>query len=185
MKFVSLLCFTVLMFSACDSREQKLRKKELELQQKEQELLLKEKELQLKEQELSNLGGRSDTLSAITDSIPNNLELVGTWAVKMACIETDCEGSTLGDTKNEHWELSYRGNTILARAKANNKLVRVYAGEYKGSGIELLAEQNAAETTTEAKIFVKLKPISPSRMEGRREIYREGCRIIYALELTK
>ncbi len=187
MKFSTLLFFCpllLLMLNSCDSREQKLRKKESELQQKEQELLLKEKELEIREQQLKN-GSAANVDTVGASSAPKNMAITGIWAVKMECIETDCEGSAIGDTKNEHWEISYQNSTILAKAKANNKLVRVYTGKQLGKVFELSAEQNAADKTPAAKIIVKLKPISTDKMEGRREIYREGCRIIYALELTK
>lgn len=175
----------VFLFSSCDNREQKLRKKELELAQKEQELLLKEKELEIREQHLAKLPQLRDSLISSEDSVMRNDRLPGKWAVEMKCIETDCEGSAIGDTKNEVWEISYQNNTIIAKAKTHDKLVRVYTGQQKGKSIELLAEQKAGEVTADARIFVKLKMTSPDKMEGRREIFRSNCKIVYSLNLAR
>jgi hypothetical protein len=178
------LCFILSGLTSCDNREQKLRKQEQELAQKEQELILKERELELREQQLQKVNDSTGTNSATIASFPK-AAVTGSWTVKMTCIETDCEGSAIGDIKNEHWKISFENNTILAKATVNNKLVRVYSGEPQGRLIELTAEQNATETSNEAKMFVKLKLLSPEKMEGKREIFREGCRIIYSLELNK
>lgn len=185
MKYLSSVFFLILVCStSCDNREQKLRKKELELAQKEQELLLKEKELQLREQQLLKETASAED-SIVIDSIGQNTALIGKWAAKMVCTETDCEGSAIGDTKIEEWEISYQGTTILAKAMANNKLARVYSGKQVGRIFELIAENNAAEATPPTKIAVKLKLTSAKKLEGQREIFREGCRIIYSLELNK
>ena len=185
MRFLIPLFFFILSaIYGCDSREQKLRKKESELQQKEQELLLKEKELEIRENQLK-IGSVTNVDAIGTNTASKNMAITGLWAVKMSCIETDCDGSAIGDTKNEHWEISYQNNTILAKARTNNKLVRVYTGKQSGKTFELSAEQNAVEKNPAAKIIVKLKLTSTDKMEGRREIFREGCRIIYSLELTK
>jgi len=183
MKLSTLLLSLILLLNSCDNREQKLRKKEMELIQKEQELLLREKELQLREQQLTSQQ-RVNTNENKNNSVKNQ-KVTGSWTAQMTCIETDCEGSAIGDTKNEQWEISNKNNIFLAKAMAKNKLVRVYSGELHGNIFELSAEQNAAESSAQAKMLVKLKVVSATRMEGRREIFREGCKIIYSLELNK
>lgn len=181
---ILLFCLISTSFSACDNREQKLRKKEQELVQKEQELLLKEHQLEVREQELLKIK-ESKIDSNKTGQANSKAAIAGSWTVKMVCIETDCEGSAIGDVKNEHWQISSENQTVLARATVNQKLVRVYTGEQRKNIIELSAEQTASETSNEAKIFVKLKQLSPEKIEGKREIFREGCRIVYSLELNK
>ena len=55
----------------------------------------------------------------------------------MTCIETTCPGSAVGDTKTETWDINYENNLIIAKAMANNKLVRVYTGSYDGTNLTL------------------------------------------------
>jgi hypothetical protein len=112
--------------------------------------------------------------------------LPGTWATRMSCIETDCSGSALGDSKNEQWEISYEQDAVLVRASVNNKVVRVYTGQLNGSTLELTAQHMAGETLPDAIITAQLQATSDRRLEGRREINRsDNCRIVYALDLTK
>jgi hypothetical protein len=101
----------------------------------------------------------------------------------MNCIETDCPGSAIGDTKTEQWDMSYEGSDVIAKAFANNKLVRVYKGHLKGNSLSLAVEQ---QVPSDASMTVALTLANEDILEGHREIRQSsGCRIIYSLEATK
>jgi hypothetical protein len=185
--------FLLILLSACSVRE---REKELEartneLNQKEQELLLKEKTLLLKEEALKKLEGRLDSSShhhanSDTSGIYNP-SIIGTWVVNMQCTETDCEGSAVGDTKSEQWLISYvDSSSVIAKAMAGNKLVRVYSGKYIGDVLQLTTEQEDVTVGQTIRIFVRLQPVNEKQMDGKREIFRGNeCRILYSLSLKR
>ncbi|MEI6948872.1 hypothetical protein V9K67_16920 [Paraflavisolibacter sp. H34] len=188
MKRISMLFFLFLLVcSGCDvrQREQELQKKEAELNQKEQELLLKERSLQLREEEVTKQAQRIDSSQKqIPDSASYNPELVGSWAARMNCIETSCPGSAVGDTKTEQWDLSFQNNSIIAKVMVSQKLVRTYTGLYDGTSLELTSRQGE-EATQVSSIVVRLQQTGKEHLEGRREISRGNCRIVYALDLVK
>lgn len=185
-----ILFFYLAFFSACNlrEREEALDKKTAELAQKEQELLLREKAIQLKEEELNRLQMQFDSTSkqVLTDSLALlHPQLAGNWQVNMTCRETTCPGFAVGDTKSEQWEFSFQNNTIIAKAKSNNTLIRVYTGSYNGNAVELTAEQDSTSASTTG-MTVRLQQTGDKAMEGQREINRvEGCRIVYELSLDK
>ncbi len=194
MKWFVFLFFSVIIFlSACTMHKQKqeeqLQVKETELSRKEQELLVKEKSLQLKEEELSKREklldsttnkNSLDTLSAL---YPN---LAGLWNVTMRCTETTCQGSAVGDTKTEQWDISVQNNTVVAKAMSDRNLLRIYSGTLLGNSFELTAQQENVATQQAAKMIVRLQPTKENEMTGQREILRQNdCRILYALELRK
>jgi hypothetical protein len=168
-----------------DKRENELQQKALELKQREQDLLLREANLRLREEQLDERTRALD--STATDSaFVYNPQLIGNWAVQMTCTETTCPGSAVGDTKAEHWELSYLDNRMVAKAMVGKDLVRVYTGRYTGNTLEL--EGNRSDTTNQpaTRMIVRLRLVSDKAMEGEREIVREGdCKIIYAVQMEK
>lgn len=173
-----------------DQREKELQQKAAELQQREQALQLREATLRLKEEALAERTRALD--SAVLDSTARdsafvyNPRLVGTWAVQMTCTETTCPGSAVGDTKAEHWELSYQDNDIVARAKVGKELIRVYRGVYTGNTLELVENREATAAQPAARMIVRLRLVSDRLMEGEREIARaDDCKIIYALQMNK
>lgn len=175
--------------SACTTRkrEQDLEKKQAELNQREQELLLKERTLQLKETELAKKEKSLDSV-AVKDTIPfkNNPDLVGSWQVKMTCIETTCPGSAVGDTKTEQWDLEYQGDHIIAKATAGEKLVRVYSGLASANRLELIEHKDSASMTYDTRMVVRLRMIDKNIIEGQREIIRKNdCKILYSLRMDK
>lgn len=185
---IFLLAF-ILIFSGCDIREREmaLEKKEKALHQKEQELLLKEKTLELKEENLLREQQKRDS-SFLADSVRMmyNRDIVGNWDVVMNCVETTCPGSAIGDTKNETWNISYVGNTVLAKAMTNNQLLRVYTGNFNNGHFELLERSAATGSLPATKITVRFQLLDSTSMEGQREIAREGsCKIVYDLKMTK
>jgi hypothetical protein len=188
MKLVILLLLTCFFSFGCGlrEREQQLEKKTVEANEKEQELLLKEKSLQLKEEELAK---REKLLDSSIKSAPDSFfathpQLFGKWIVTMRCIETNCAGSAVGDTKTELWELSYQNQGIVAKAFSDDKLVRVYVGSNSGNTIKLSTEPDNEEVSS--KMLVTIQDIKDNEMQGQREIIRPGdCHIVYALDFKK
>ncbi|HUC80570.1 MAG TPA: hypothetical protein VMR70_06615 [Flavisolibacter sp.] len=182
---IGLACFA---FSGCDirQREEALQKREATLNQREQELLLKEKSLQLKDEELVKRQQQMDSTIVADTTAKYNAKLAGVWNVQMTCTETSCTGSAVGDTKTETWEISYQDRNVIARAKVNNELVRVYSGLYNGTTLEL-AEALESEQKPATKMIVRLQLTSDTQLEGQREIDRisENCRIIYSMKMKK
>lgn len=185
--FIFIVC--CLLGSGCGLREREdaLEKRENEINQKEQRLLLLEKKLQLKEQELALQQGGIDSSEmqyGAADSGIINRQIIGNWAVTMVCTVTTCEGSAVGDTKNEVWEIYYVDQNVIVQAKADNKLVRTYSGVFADNSLQLTAQQQPEAPNT--KITVKLMPKNKLEMEGTREITRaDVCHIVYALTLKK
>jgi len=172
-------------------REKELEARTNQLNQKEQELLLKEKTLALKEESLKSLEARLDS-STHQKSLPDSLgtynsSLIGLWIVNMQCIETNCEGSAVGDTKSEQWQISYvDSSSLIVKAMAGNKLVRVYSGKFIGNVLQLSTEQQEASTGQTTRISVRLMPVNDKQMDGKREILRgNDCRILYSLSLKR
>ncbi|MGI4863784.1 MAG: hypothetical protein ACRYFZ_07645 [Janthinobacterium lividum] len=168
-------------------REQRLQKKEVALAHHEQELLLREKALTLREQANQKAQQAVDSVRGLPladSALVRNL--AGTWVTRMNCIETDCPGSAIGDSKNEQWEVTNEQGNVLVKASANNKIVRVYTGTLQGSELQLTAQHLEGETLPDATITAQLQLTADKRLEGRREINRpDNCRIVYALALTR
>lgn len=193
MRIKSLLIFSVLFifaFSGCNlrKREIEVEKRTAEMNEKEQQLTLKEQSLEFREQLLIE---REKILDSTSKKIANDSlykefpQLPGTWNVKMICIETNCPGSAVGDTKTEQWDFSFQDNVIIATAVSNNQLVRIYSGHYTGNSIRLTVQKDSADNQT-AKMAVRLQNIKDKEIEGEREIVQSaGCRIVYALQLRK
>jgi hypothetical protein len=188
MKWIIMLCLSSLFIApACKNREKEkqLEQKRSELNEREQQLLLKERTLQLREEELNDKMKKQDSLPSPDSSI-NNPDLVGTWSVKMTCIETSCPGSAVGDTKNEEWEISYQGNHVVAKATARDKFIRVYSGKFTGNTLELIEHRESSNLVYDTRMVVRLRMRNNKSIEGQREIIREDeCKIVYALQLDK
>jgi hypothetical protein len=187
-----LLCTCVILLQGCDLREREtaLEQQKAALDEREQQLLLREKTVELREAELAKQQAidtlRQDTIRRDTTAIINPA-LVGTWSVQMTCTETTCAGSAVGDTKTETWELSYQGMNVIAQAKANNELVRVYTGTYNGNTLELLGEAETVAQSAATKIIVRLQLVKDNELSGQREIDRlsDQCRIVYNIKMEK
>lgn len=189
MKKTALLPLCCLLLAGCQNqeREQRLQQKEAELTRREQTLLLREKALAQREQANQKAQQVADSVRGLP--LPDSAlvrSLAGTWATRMNCVETDCPGSAIGDSKNEQWEFSYDQGNVLVKASANNKIVRVYTGQVQGSELQLTAQHEEGETQPDATITAQLQLAADQRLEGRREINRpDNCRIVYALTLTR
>ncbi len=187
--FYLLLIFFAFFNNGCGlrQRELELEKKENDINQKEQKLLLLERQLQLKEEALLQREKEIDTTliqQPVADSAQVNLSMVGKWTVTMRCTETTCEGSAVGDTKIEQWDIEYQNYTVIVKAYTDSKITRIYSGTYNEAGLQLVAENEPEAPST--KITVRLQQKNPRDMEGIREINRQdACRIIYAVTMKK
>lgn len=189
MKYYILLgSLALILFSGCNLREREatLKKKEDAINEKEQLLLLKEKTLQLREEELTKRQQRLASTAFFDTTAKVNPNLVGTWAVQMSCTETTCQGSAVGDTKTETWELNYQDKNVIAKAKVNDELVRVYSGRYNGTTLDLVETYNETVAPV-TKMAVHLRLTSNTKLEGQREIERlnEACKIVYVMTMEK
>ncbi len=165
-----------------NEREKNIKKLQLEIAQKEQSLLAWEQRLKLKEQDLDHAKQSLDSAKMQTDSGSlYNPAINGKWIVKMSCIETSCEGSALGDTKTEQWDISYNQNTVIVKAYSGPVLIRVYTGKYKDNQLKIVDERPNIDVSFKAA----LNFISAAKMDGTREIIQKDCKIVYALTAEK
>lgn len=185
--FVTLLAVG-LVAPGCDlrEREEAVQKREAVLNEREQQLLLKEKTLQVKEEELGRRQLRIDSTRNLDTTHLVNPALAGNWAVKMTCTEATCPGWAVGDTKTEQWNFTYTQNTLVVKAMANDKLVRVYTGFYNGTTAELAEQRAKTDSLNKTKTTLRMRLVDDTHLEGQREIIREGeCRVVYGLQLQK
>ena len=189
---LSLTLFFIILLSGCSlkERERELDKKTQQVNEREQELSLKEQSLDFREQVLNE---REKSLDSTTKKMANDSlyilhpELPGSWNVKMVCTATNCAGSAIGDTKNEQWDFAFQDNSILASAISNNKLVRVYTGNFNGEAMRLSLQRDSTDNQS-SKMTIRLHTNvkNESEMIGEREIVQPGgCRILYSLQLKK
>lgn len=187
LKFSSILLVVSLILSGCgkSANQENIEKREKQIQLKEQQLKAFEQQLKLKEQNLLSREQQLDSLKIQSDTVGvYNPKLIGNWMVNMQCIETTCEGSAIGDTKTEQWNIAYKNNKVVVSASSNKKVIRVYTGLYKENTLELKAHPSDLETEMSAV----LTPHSSTEnlMEGRRIINHSGkCKIVYALKAEK
>ncbi len=183
---------------SCEEPEasRKLRVREAALAERESVVMLKEQQLATAEQNLQTAqaafakkqqGKKRDSTLQLTDSLPMvDPNLAGSWLVKMNCTETSCPSSAVGDVKNERWEMNIVNNQVNARAYANDKLVRVYSGNYKDNYLEMTAIRDTLQESATTTMLVRIRQTGEKEMEGERLILRaEDCRIIYAIQFKK
>ena len=192
MKWIFAFSIFMFTFSGCSlrQREIELDKQLRDLHEREQQLSLREQSLDYREQQLNDREKKIDstTRSNLSDSMfVKHQQLPGSWSVRMQCIETNCAGSAVGDTKNEQWEFSFQDNNVVASAISNNKVVRIYTGSYLNNILRLSVQQDSTEAQF-GKMIVRLQHVKDKdkEMEGEREIIQaNGCRILYSLQLKK
>ncbi len=190
MKIQFYIFFIFLLCTGCydRSKEKLLEEKEIALAQKEQELLIKDNDLQLKEEDLLEREKLLDTSNrAVADTLAAlHPTLSGNWNVTMRCTETTCAGSAVGDVKKEQWQIAFQSNTIIATATIDNKVVRVYSGNFIGNSFVLTAQQESGEAPQGTRIVVRLQKNKDNQLSGQREIIRpQECKIVYSLDLQK
>ena len=132
------------------------------------------------------LGDGEDSLQKQADTVGTyNPNLEGNWSITMQCIETSCEGSAIGDTKTEQWNIAYQNNKVVVNATSNKKLIRTYTGIFKENTLELTAQQ-PLDTETHMDVMLTPHPTTANLMEGRRVINQGGkCKIVYSLKAEK
>ena len=187
-KFYHIALFAFILISAAcgeSGNEKSLESREKEVEAKEKQLQTFERELQLKENDLIKREQLLDSLSQSASGGVYNKKLVGNWVVTMECIETTCEGSAIGDTKTEQWNISYQNNKVIAKASANKKLIRTYTGLFKENNLALTAGQTP-ETDTHMDVTLTPHQATEGLMEGQRVISQGGkCKIVYAIKAEK
>ena len=185
MRLIPILLFIfILSLQSCGTggQEKSLKDREDQVVLKEQELMVWERQLKLKEQEIENAREELDSAKKLSDSVSvYNPELVGKWIVKMTNTETSCEGSALGDTKTEQWEISYQDNHVVVKAFSGPVQTRVYVGRLKDNVLNIVDEKPNPDATFSAT----LNFIDAKRMEGTREILQKNCKIVYALNIQR
>ena len=185
MKPKPIILFVLIIFlQSCglNEREKNLQKLQKETAQKEQGLLAWEQRLKLKEEALDLARLSLDSAKMLADSASvYDPAIVGKWTVKMSCIETTCDGSALGDTKTEQWDISYNQNSIVVKAYSGPVLIRVYVGKYRDNQLKVLDERPNVDVSFKAA----LNFINEKRMDGTREILQANCKIVYALTAEK
>lgn len=184
-KSLFLLTMFLVAFSCTDTDSQKtLELREKEVEQKEQILKLWEDQLKSKELELISRQHQLDSLNRSDTLGVFNEKVVGSWKVTMQCIETTCEGSAIGDTKTEQWNISYQNNKVIVSAVSNQKVIRLYTGLFKDNSLKLAAQSASDETTMD--VVLTPHPSMDKLMEGQRIINQSGrCKIVYALKAAK
>lgn len=181
--FILIISFLI----ACGNKEgsNQLKLRELKVTQKEEELKIFEQQLISRDIDLSSREQLLDSLEHIGDTTGiYNSKLIGNWTVIMKCIETSCEGSALGDTKTERWNIAYHNNRVVVKVMSKNSISRVYLGVYTETGLTVQSRQQEGNLLTSMNI--QLNQISDNKMEGIREINQGGnCKIIYSVGLSK
>lgn len=188
MRWLITLSLLFILAAGCKNRKagDALNQREAALNQREKELALRETVLQLKETELLEKQNRLDSTLKLDTTRLVYQPLMGLWNARMICTETTCQGSAVGDNKTEQWDFSYQSKSLIAKAMVNNKISRVYTGSYTGNAFELTEEQSDSAGGVVTKMLVRLNLVDSTRMQGQRQIIREGdCRIVYDLKLEK
>lgn len=174
--------------SGCGNSEtkRKLDLKEKELAQKEDSLLKFDHELKSREQQILKREQLLDSLKSQNDTLGvYNPKLIGTWLVTMQCTETTCEGYAVGDTKTEHWNISYQNNKVMVKAISNKKVIRAYSGLFKENSLNLIAVP-PPDADTEMKVVLSPHTTNENLMEGQRIIDRaNNCRVVFSLKVEK
>jgi len=181
LKKTCLLLITLLILS-CGQEEKDFKSRSAKLDLLEDSLTAKAQELQLKEVELMKREQVLDSSSVMDTASVFNQDLAGKWQVRMTCTETTCEGSAIGDVRNEQWNVSFKNDLVIIQAVSNGKVHRLYTGLYNGRELQLVSNSSEVETT----IKVTLNPKTANKMTGKREIRQAGnCTIIYSLDMDK
>lgn len=181
LNYLIFLAFTLLLSNCGENkkREKEFEKREQKLKIWEQQISLREQALIKKEHIIDSLNSYSDTAGVVDP------KLVGDWKITMECTETSCEGSAIGDTKTEHWNIYYQHSKVIAKVVANKQLIRSYSGFLKENTLELSLEQ-APDSETQMRVVLNLNPALANLMEGQRIINQAGkCKIVYQLKAEK
>ncbi|MFT4093145.1 MAG: hypothetical protein QM640_05860 [Niabella sp.] len=165
-----------------NQREKVLKEKEAELGQQQQKLLLWEQQLAEKEKLLSEREHRLDSTKMGIDSVViHGPSIIGRWQVKMQCVETSCDGSAIGDIKNEQWEFAQANNAVVVKAYSGKNLIRIYNGTYTQSGMQLVDQSSQSA----AQMEVTLRILNEKKLDGIREITLPNCKTTYSISADR
>lgn len=174
----------VVVFSSCGfkEREKALKAKETELNAKQQQLLLWEQQLTQKELDLNDREHKLDSTRKGMDSVVvQNKNIEGVWQVKMQCVETNCEGSAIGDVKSERWEFDNTETGVVVKAYTGTALTRIYNGNYTNNGLKLIDNNLQSKTNME----VTLRFLKEGKMDGIREIILPNCKTTFTINAAR
>lgn len=161
------------MLTSCDNPD-----KDNQLKQREMNLLTKEQEFAAKEQDYESLKALRDSLEHATDTIaatkiPANI--IGKWNGKMICTESNCSENVIGDQRNDIWEFSETGVTIINKSGGE----RTYRAKYTDTEIKLTSENNISTIT------LQLSDERTGRIKGTRELTGNNCLSKFSVDLEK
>lgn len=116
-------------------------------------------------------------------------DLVGTWNVKMSCINSNCQGTNVGDIRSETWYINYEGGRIIVKVSGNSTTNTLYTGTFDGKILKLhydLIKTGLFKDKTVSVIDATLRMDSPNELIGKRKVLNDGpCNIDYNISLTK
>ncbi|MXN89644.1 hypothetical protein GR160_00245 [Flavobacterium sp. Sd200] len=178
------LLIVFILFS-CDN------KKEQELINREKALLEREKQFSDKEADYQSLLKIRDSLSSITavkDTLvksitwPDSLQVF--WNSKMVCRESNCNNYVIGDQRNEVWQFISDSTGTYANVINNNKLIRVFKGQYVDNKIILdFATDSTAKSNM--KVNIVLDDLKKNVIKGIQTISSQNnCKATFSVELT-
>lgn len=183
MKLPSIICIAALLvFHSCTDSQ-----KENNLNTREQELIIKEKEFAAKEAEFQELIAMRDSLKNANDSsaaknLPQNIP--GKWTGKMICIESSCAEHAIGDQRNDVWEFSENGNTVLAKVTNRTGNEKIYTGNYTGTELRLNSDSDST-SVGKTQINIVLNDLQKTMKGTRYTTGGNGCTVKFSLELEK
>ena len=184
MRIMPLIFFILLsLLTSCSNSE-----KEKQLEERENSLIIKEKEFAAKEDEYRNLLTMRDSMinkadSAVVKTLPANI--LGRWNGKMICTESSCAEHAIGDQRNDVWEFSENGQTVLAKVTDRSGNLKVYSGNFSGSELKLNSNEDST-ATRKTEINLIWNELQLNTFKGTRKITaNNNCVAKFTLELEK
>ena len=184
MRFLPIIFLTLLFtLTSCSDSE-----KGKKLEEREISLVTKEKEFAAKEDEYRNLLAMRDSIrkqedSVTVNSLPENIP--GKWTGKMICTESTCAEHVIGDQRNDVWEFSEKGKTVLAKVTDRTGNLKVYSGNYTGLELRLNSNEDSL-ATRKTEINLILNDLQKNTLKGTRKITADNnCVAKFTLELEK
>lgn len=184
MRILPYIFFILISFlTSCSDSE-----KEKQLEERENSLIIKEKEFAAKEDEYRNLLTMRDSIIHQTDSaavktLPANV--LGKWNGKMICTESTCAEHVIGDQRNDMWEFSESGQTVLAKVTDRSGNMKVYSGNFSGSELKLTSNEDST-ATRKTEINLLWNELQINTFKGTRKITaNNNCVAKFMLELEK
>lgn len=184
MRILPLICIILIsMLTSCSDSE-----KEKQLQARENSLITKEKDFAAKESEYQNLLAMRDSIIKEADSVVINTlpaDILGKWNGKMICTESNCAEHAIGDQRNDIWEFSENGKTVLAKVTDRSGNLKVYSGNYSGSELKLNSNEDST-ATRKTEINLIWNKLQINNLKGTRKVTaNNNCVAKFTLELEK